>query len=115
MEAIVRQGRECDPRTLLAQIGAMNFLAISGGRFEVIYALDEHDEEYGAYSIGVRLPVAQSRSVEVTLDWSDTYRVRRVRKVTQGAQRGSEVIEAEQTEVYFDEVGEVAYGLSCWK
>lgn len=114
MEAIVRQGRECDPRTLLAQIGAMNFLAISGGRFEVIYALDDEDG-YGPYPIGVRLPVAQSRSVEVTLDWSDTYRVRRVRKVTQGAQRGSEVIEAEQTDVYFDEVGEVAYTLSCWK
>jgi hypothetical protein len=114
MEAIVRQGRECDPRTLLAQIGAMNFLAISGGRFEVIYALDSEDD-YGPYPIGVRLPVAQSRSVEVTLDWSDTYRVRRVRKVTQGAQRGSEVIEAEQTDVYFDEVGEVAYSLSCWK
>ena len=113
METIVRQGRECDPRVLLSQIGAMNFLAISGGRVEVITVTDE--EMGDTYPIGVRLPVAQSRSVEVTLDWSDTYRVRRVRKVAQGAQRGSEVIEAEQTEVYCDEVGDTAYALSCWK
>ena len=113
METITREGRELSPVTLLHQIGAMNFLAISGGRKSVIF--DHSDTEYGSFPIGVALPVAQGRSVEVTLDWDDTYRVRRVRKVTTGAKRGSEVIEAEQTGVYCDEVGNVAYSMSCWK
>ena len=109
---VQREGRELHPLILLKQIGAMNLLAISGGRKSVIFYTDPDND---TYPIGVALPIAQGRSVEVTLDWNDTYRVRRIRKVTNGAKRGSEVIEAEQTEVYFDEVGEVAYAMSCWK
>jgi hypothetical protein len=109
---VLREGRELSLQILLQQIGAGNILAISGGRKSVILYTDLDGE---TYPIGVALPVAQGRSVEVTLDWNDTYRVRRIRKVTNGANRGSEVIEAEQTEVYFDEVGEVAYSMSCWK
>lgn len=109
---IQREGRELSPIILLQQIGGMNLLAISGGRKSVVFHTDSEGE---TYPIGVALPVAQGRSVEVTLDWNDTYRVRRIRKVTNGANRGSEVIEAEQTEVYCDEVGEVAYSMSCWK
>lgn len=109
---IQREGRELSPIILLQQIGGMNLLAISGGRKSVIFYTCEDGD---TYPIGVALPVAQGRSVEVTLDWDDTYRVRRIRKVTNGAKRGSEVVEAEQTSVYCDEVGEVAYGMSCWK
>ena len=85
---VQREGRELSPIILLQQIGGMNLLAISGGRKSVVFHTDSE---------------------------GDTYRVRRIRKVTNGAKRGSEVIEAEQTEVYFDEVGEVAYSMSCWK
>ena len=109
---VLREGRELSLQILLQQIGAGNILAISGGRKSVIFYTCEDGD---TYPIGVALPVAQGRSVEVTLDWNDTYRVRRIRKVTNGAKRGSEVVEAEQTEVYCDEVGEVAYSMSCWK
>jgi hypothetical protein len=110
--AIKREGRELSPVILLQQIGAMNLLAISGGRKSVIFHTDSDGE---TYPIGVALPVGQGRSVEVTLDWDDTYRVRRVRKVASGYLKGSELIEAEQTSVYCDEVGEVSYQHSCWK
>ena len=112
MNTVIREGRELHPLILLKQIGGMNLLAISGGRKSVIFYTDLDGD---TYPIGVALPVAQGRSVEVTLDWNDTYRVRRVRRVTNGAKRGSEVVEAEQTEVYCEEVGEVAYSMSCWK
>ena len=112
MNTITREGRELSPVTLLQQIGLMNILAISGGRKSVIFHTDSEGE---TYPIGVELPVGQGRSVEVTLDWDDTYKVRRVRKVVLGKAKGSEVIEAEQTMVYCDEVGEVAYQHSCWK
>ena len=112
MNTITREGRELSPVTLLQQIGLMNILAISGGRKSVIFHTDSEGE---TYPIGVSLLVGQGRSVEVTLDWDDTYRVRRVRKVVAGKAKGSEVVEAEQTMVYCDEVGEVAYQHSCWK
>jgi len=112
MNTITREGRELSPVILLQQIGLMNILAISGGRKSVIFHTDSEGE---TYPIGVALPVGQGRSVEVTLDWDDTYRVRRVRKVVAGKAKGSEVVEAEQTSVYCDEVGEVAYQHSCWK
>jgi hypothetical protein len=89
----------------------MNLLAISGGRKSVIFYTDLDSD---TYPIGVSLPVAQGRSVEVTLDWDDTYRVRRVRRGA-GRLKGSEFIEAELTGIYCEEVGEVAYGMSCWK
>jgi hypothetical protein len=90
----------------------MNILAISGGRKSVIFHTDSEGE---TYPIGVALPVGQGRSVEVTLDWDDTYKVRRVRKIVSGRLKGSEIVEAELTSVYCDEVGEVAYQHSCWK
>ena len=111
IHTITREGRELSPIILLQQIGGMNLLAISGGRKSVIFHTDEDGE---TYPIGVALPVAQGRSVEVTLDWDDTYRVRRVRR-GMGRLKGSEFLEAELTGVYCEEVGEVAYGMSCWK
>ena len=108
---VQREGRELSPTILLQQIGGMNLLAISGGRKSVVFHTDSEGE---TYPIGVALPVAQGRSVEVTLDWDDTYRVRRVRR-GMGRLKGSEFLEAELTGVYCEEVGEVAYGMSCWK
>ena len=55
---------ECDARTLVAQIGTRNVLAISGGR-----VLDSGH--------GVILPVAHGYKVTVDLAPGDTYTVRR--------------------------------------
>src|ERR1039458_3283693 len=57
--------RECDARTLAAQIGRMNILAISGGRIKV-------------RGTGITLPCGNGYSVTVDLALDDTYTVRRV-------------------------------------
>lgn len=89
--------RDCDPQTVLDQIGRMNVLAISGGRVQV-------------YDDGVVLPVGSGYSVHVFLAADDTYTVRRVFK------RGPKTwIKGQQTGVYFDEVGEAAYQASCFR
>ncbi len=80
------QAREC-----AAQIGRMNVLAISGGRTRLI----------GGTLV---LPVSSGYTVEITLDPSDTYTVRRV--FTRGIKRW---IKGEISDVYADEVGEIAY------
>ena len=89
--------RECDTDTLLAQIGRMNILAISGGRIE-------------RRATGVTLKVGAGYSVTVDYDWNDTYVVRRTFK------RGAKVwIKGEQRGVYCEEVGEVAYRASSFR
>ena len=89
--------RDCDAQTLLAQIGRMNVMAISGLRVT-------------ARATGVTLPVGCGYSVTVDLDWDDTYVVRRVFK------RGAKVwVKGEQRSVYCDEVGEAAYQASCFR
>lgn len=102
-------GRSCDHREIVRQIGSANILAISGGRVFPIYSADRDDV------VGLRLPIDGTRRVDVILDWSDTYSVRRVRTITRGANRGQDVIEFEQSDVFCDEVGSVAYSASCWK
>ena len=78
--------------TILRQIGRMNILAISGGRFERI-------------PNGVRLPVSNGYAVEVVLDrGSDTYTVRRT-----FTRSGRVFPHGEMEGVYCDEVGEMAY------
>lgn len=89
--------RECDNRALLAQIGRMNILAISGGR--VIFR-----------STGVTLPVAAGYSVTVDLAGNDTYTVRRVFK-----RAGKTWIKGERTDIYWEQVGEQAYQASCFR
>lgn len=89
--------RRCSPETIARQIGRMNVLAISGGRVQ-------HRET------GVTLPVGSGYSVTVDLAANDTYTVRRVFK------RGAKVwVKGEQTEVYCDEVGEIAYQASSFR
>jgi len=89
--------RECDHRQLLAQIGRMNVLAISGGRVRV-------------RPTGIDLPVSNGYSVTIDLAADDTYTVRRVFK------RGAKVWDkGTMTGVYAEEVGEVAYRASCFR
>ena len=93
----ITEFRQCDSKQLLAQIGTMNVLAISGGRVV-------------RRETGVTLPVSNGYRVTVDLDWSDTYVVRRI------FQRGGKTwIKGEQRNVYFDEVGEAAYQASCFR
>lgn len=86
----------CDTDELLAQVGHMNVLAISGGR--VARRQD-----------GIILPVRYGYSVEITLQWNDTYTVRRL--FTRG---GRVHVKGVREQVYCDEVGEIAYQASCY-
>jgi hypothetical protein len=88
--------RECDARETARQIGGMNIMAISGGRI-------------GVRDTGLTLPVAHGYSVTVDLAWDDTYTVRRV-----FTRKGVASVKGEVTNVYCDEVGEVAYQASCY-
>jgi len=82
---------------VLAQIGHMNVLAISGGRKRLIDG-------------ALVLPVARGYSVRVILDeGSDTYTVQRV-----FARAGKEWVKGERTWVYCDEVAEAAYRAACY-
>lgn len=104
----VREGRELDPKELIRQIGVMNVLAISGGKTAAI--LDGEN-----YVIGLQLPCGTNRQVEITLNFWDTYTVRRYRTIVKGEQRGEDILEFEQDMVYCDEIAEVAYRASIWR
>jgi hypothetical protein len=95
-------GRPCDPMEIVRQIGR-NVWAISGGR------VGQYHDSRGTLC-GVVLPVGCGYSVEVVLDASDTYTVRRV-----FARAGRRWVKAERSDVYADEVGEVAYRASCFR
>lgn len=91
-----------EARELLDQIGMMNVFAISGGRWSV--ARDE-----GGEVTDLLLPVAHGYRVRVSLAVNDTYTVRRE------FVRGGKIYEkGRQEDVYFDEIGEVAYRASCY-
>lgn len=107
-----RKGRECDPAEIIRQIGKWNLFAISGGKWGM---LREWIDAKEFYAIGAWMPCGPARMVEVTLDFDDTYRVRRVRRITRGTQKNNAVVEFEQTGVYCTEVGEVAYQASCFR
>ena len=89
--------RDCDANEVLAQIGRPNVLAISGGRVLV-------------RPTGVTLPVGSGYMVTVDLAANDTYTVRRVFR------RGAKTwIKGEMTEVYFNELSEIAYQASSYR
>lgn len=91
--------------TIVAQIGRLTVCAISGGRVSYIVN-DEWDE-----TDGIVLPVSNGYSVEVVLDRGrDTYVVRRV--FTRGGKRW---VKGERTDVYADEVSDVAYFASSFR
>ena len=104
----IRQGRECDPKILLRQIGTMNVLGISGGRWGAIRTAE-------GYPIGVVLPSSTNRVVEITLGGSDTYTVRRYRQIVKGERRGDDVLEFDSVGVYCEDIAEVAYRASIWQ
>jgi hypothetical protein len=87
---------DCDNTTLLQQIGRMNVLAISGGKFQ-------------SRRTGVTLPVRYGYAVTVDLAANDSYIVKRV-----FARGGRVWIKKTWTNVYCDEVGEIAYQASCY-
>jgi hypothetical protein len=91
------QFAECDAATLVAQIGRMNVMAISGGR-----VIDSGH--------GVILPVSSGYKVTVDLAGNDTYTVRRIMF------RGMKAwIKGERANVYCEEVGQAAYYASCFR
>lgn len=94
-------GRSFDPRETLAQIGKMNLMAVSGLRWST--------SGKGSEVFRLHLPVGHGYRVDIELAANDTYTVRRVFK------RGStEWVKGEQSEVYFDQISEVAYYASCY-
>lgn len=94
--AEIDKGRPLFASELLEQIGKMNYFAISGGR-----AIKGHSS--------LLMPVHAGYWVTVTLDPSDTYTVRRI-----FARGGKVFIKHEWTDVYCDEVGDIAYLASCY-
>lgn len=89
--------REQHYETTLRQIGHGNVLAISGGR-----ARTGPDHT-------LILPVAHGYTVEIVLDCTDTYTVRRV-----FTRAGKRFVKAEVTNVYCGELGDTAYRASCY-
>lgn len=86
-----------DGHAAMDQIGRMNVLAISGGRATIGYHC-------------VVLPVSSGYHVVVSLQGNDTYRVQRV-----FLRAGKASVKEEWTDVYCDQVGEVAYQASCYR
>ena len=87
----------CDITELLAQIGMHNVLAISGGRIV-------------KRETGVTMPVGSGYSVSVDLAPNDTYTVRRL-----FTRAGKVTVKGEWTDVYCEDVGELAYRASCFR
>lgn len=83
--------------TIRDQIGIGTLLAVSGGRWML-------------RPTGITLPVGSGYSVEVDLDASDTYNVRRVFR------RGDkEWTKGKRTDVYCDELDNAVYYASCFR
>jgi hypothetical protein len=80
---------------LLQQIGA-NIFAISGGRRALVNG-------------ELVLKVGSGYSVRIALAGNDTYTVQRIYQ-----RAGNTTVKGEVADVYFDEVGEVAYQASCF-
>ena len=95
------QQRSFDPKELLKQIGAPTFLAISGGRYELV---KDNEGEI----VEIVLPCGKGYTVAITLGWNDLYIVRRdfgrKNPKTKGALK----------DVFCDQVSEVAYQASLF-
>jgi hypothetical protein len=109
--AFGRSGRACDPKVTIHQIGAINTLALCGGKWMPIQAEDED----GSYYVGALLFTGQGKAVEVVLDWDDTYSVRLVRLVRKGNALGEVVVATEASGVYFDSLADVCFSVAAGK
>jgi len=100
-------GRDFNVDDLVAQIGGMNIMAISGGRIIIDGAT--YDPLYKTTQ-EVELPVGYGYRVRVNLDWDDTWKVSRI-----FVRKGKVTVKGVQTGVFFDEVGNVCYKASCFQ
>ena len=96
------QQRVFSTAELVKQIGRMNVLAISGGR---VHSLVNDEGE----TVEVQLPVSHGYRVAITLGFMDTWIVRR-----EFVRAGKVFVKGVVEDVYFTEVGEVAYKASCY-
>ena len=110
MAIVERDGRDCDASEIISQIGKGNLWGISGGAWARL-----RDSKTQERIIGAWLPCGSSRAVEVVLDFDDTYRVRRVRRIVKGPNKHQGIVEHEVAGIYCDQVGEAAYQASCWR
>lgn len=98
---------------ILGQMGTMNVLAISGGRYDFTSVASSRevlgDSTWVKHSALVTLPVSNGYRVEVAYDSArDAY------QVTQWYVRGRKAWAKQVTQcVYAAEVGEAAYQASC--
>lgn len=98
---------DIDAQTALTQIGRMNVFAISGGRAYVTAVIWDSTEQS---ALALCLPIGSGYRVRVLYNADDTYTVQRVFE-----RSGKVTVKGEQTDVYADEVGEVAYQASCFR
>lgn len=100
METITRQA---DPNEIVHQVGR-NIFAISGGR------VGAHYEPDGQFIDGIEMPAGKGYYVVVVLAANDTY------TVTREFRRAGKVFgKGTVADVYFTEIGEVAYQASCYQ
>lgn len=90
------KGAVINSRTLLEQIGRMNWLAISGGRYEV-------------FNSTVFFPVSNGYRVAVTLTGADDYTVNRIM-----LRAGKLTVKRTYHGVYAENIGDVAYHASIY-
>ena len=97
-----KTGRPFNEDELIAQIGHMIILAISGGRVYV----SKHIYE----TVGIDLPCGAGYRVSIQLGWNDEWTVTR-QFVRKGVVFNKGTIEG----VLCDNIGEVAYKASCFR
>ena len=93
----VNTGMDMNVGVLTAQMGKMNVWAISGGRVMTAGST-------------VFFPVSGGYQVAVTLTAADDYTVQTI-----FVRGGKVTVKAEVTGVYADQVGDVAYEMSCFE
>jgi len=111
--------RPLDPRETIHQIGTGNMMSISGGRWGTV---GKNGQVYSGRGPGevwkLLLPVGHGYRVEIELAANDTYTVRRVFSRKAPGRRHLPPVDypkGERTEVYAEEIGQVAYYASCFR
>lgn len=105
-----KDARRCAPKVIAEQIGMMTILAISGTSKRLHAIKNREGDDCGLFMF-----CGRNRAVEIILDFSDTYSVRRYRIITSGAQKNELVLERHEQDIYCDNLADVAYSVSCWQ